>query len=155
MTKLRSKAAMTLLAVALLSGCDQPSQVKTKAPLNAVSNKCWLDLINGSKEKVVAPKTSSVDFRGWAVDSNSNTTPPTLNLILTSKNGQAFVFENATRNARPDVVKAFNQNAYLQSGFQIAAEVSNLEKGTYRISLQMPVEGRLIICSTPKVLQIN
>lgn len=155
MINLKPKAASPLLVLALLSGCDQSSQVTPKAPLNAISKKCWLDLINGSKEKVVVPKTSNVEFRGWAVDSNTNTTPPQLNLVLTSKNGQAFVFESATRNARPDVVKAFNQNAYLQSGFQIAAEVKELEKGPYRISLQMPVEGGVVTCSTPKILQLQ
>lgn len=155
MINLRPKAALPLLALALLSGCDQPPQVNPKGSPNTISNKCWLDLINGSKEKVFMPKTSNVEFRGWAVDSNTNTTPPQLNLVLTSKNGQAFVFENATRNARPDVVKAFNQNAYLQSGFQITAEVTDLEKGAYRISLQMPVEGGVVTCSTPKILQLK
>jgi len=156
MIKRGPKTALALLALALISGCDQPAQVTAKDASRILSNKCSVDLINGSKDMIVAPQTSNVDFRGWAVDSNSNTAPPVLNLVLTNKNGQTFVYEKATRTPRPDVAKGFKQEAFLQAGFHIVTDVSGLAKDTYLISLQMPAtDGRLITCSTPKVLQVK
>jgi hypothetical protein len=147
--------ALTALALGLLSGCDQKSAGAPKDLRQQVSNKCALDRINGVNAPVVYSKTGAVDFRGWAFDSNSNTAPEFLNVVLTSKQGKTFLFGPATRIARPDVVKAYKQDAPLQSGFSIVANVSNLEKDTYLISLQMPTADSLVTCKIFKVLVVN
>ena len=151
----KQKVALAALALTLLAGCDQQTPTASKAIPKVTSTKCALDVMNGSQDKVVEVKTGRVDFRGWAVDSQSNTTPALLSVVLTNKNGKAFVFENATRTARPDVVKVHKQDAFLQSGFRLVADISGLEKDTYLISLHMPTADQLIICSSHKVLLVN
>jgi YbbR domain-containing protein len=112
-------------------------------------------VVNGEAGLVVQTKTGKADFRGWAVDSNSNTTPELLNVVLTSVEGVAYIFEGAQRVARPDVVKAYKQEAFLNSGFKLTADVSTLANGTYSVSLQMPLDNSVVVCKTKKVLLVN
>lgn len=151
----KQRVVLVILALIMLVGCDQQGETINKKISEVVSNKCALDLINGSQDKIVGVKSGRADFRGWAVDSQNNTTPELLNLVLTNKNGKTFVFAGAIRSARPDVVNKFKKDAFLQSGFRLVADVSGLEKDTYLISLQMPIAERLVICGSPKVLLVK
>jgi hypothetical protein len=148
-------ALIPVLALTLLSGCGQEQGTTAEKISNQLSNKCSLDVVNGEAGLVVQTKTGKADFRGWAVDSNSNTTPEVLNVVLTSVEGVAYIFQGAQRGARPDVVKAYKQDAFLNSGFRISADVSSLTKGTYSVSLQMPLSNSVVMCKTKKVLLID
>ncbi|WP_324732126.1 hypothetical protein [Pseudomonas paeninsulae] len=139
----------------VLGGCDDTSSSKPSELLKVQSTKCALDVINGDGGMVAYADGGTVSFAGWAVDSNTNTTPPLLDLILTGANGKSFVFEGAARYDRPGVVKAFKQDEFLKSGFSLKADVSALEKATYSISLQMPTANNLITCKTKKVIVLK
>jgi hypothetical protein len=148
-------ALIPALALTLLSGCGQEQETAAKHAPRQASNLCALDSINGVNAPVMETKTGKADFRGWAVDSNSNTSPAVLNVVLTSVKGVAFTFNGAQRGARPDVVKAYKQDAFLNSGFKLSADVSTLASGTYSVSLQMPLDNSVVVCKTKKVLLIN
>jgi hypothetical protein len=148
-------ALIPVLALTLLSGCGQEQGTTAEKISNQLSNKCSLDVVSGEAGLVVQTKTGKADFRGWAVDSNSNTTPELLNVVLTSVEGVAYIFEGAQRVARPDVVKAYKQEAFLNSGFKLTADVSTLANGTYSVSLQMPLDNSVVVCKTKKVLLVN
>ncbi len=148
-------ALIPALALTLLSGCGQEQGATEQKISKQLSTKCSLDFINAESGLVVQTKTGKADFRGWAVDSNTNTTPEMLNVVLTSVKGVAFTFNGAQRGARPDVVKAYKQDAFLNSGFKLSADVSTLASGTYSVSLQMPLDNSVVVCKTKKVLLIN
>lgn len=148
-------ALIPALALTLLSGCGQEQGTTEQKISRQLSTKCSLDFINAESGLVVQTKTGKADFRGWAVDSNSNTTPEVLNVVLTSAEGVAFVFEGSQRFARPGVVKVFKHDAFLNSGFKLSADVSTLANGTYSVSLQMPLDNSVVVCKTKKVLLIN
>lgn len=149
---------LSALALTILAGCGEEQKKNTpKDIVKLQSTKCALDAINGEGRAVAyaSASASMVDFRGWAVDSNSNTAPEVLNVVLKDVKGTSFTFSGAKRSDRPDVVKAFKQNAFLKSGFQLVADVSTLAEGTYGISLQMPAGSNLVTCTTKKVLVIT
>lgn len=149
---------LSALALTILAGCGEEQKKNTpKDIVKLQSTKCALDAINGEGRAVAYASASAsiVDFRGWAVDSNSNTAPEVLNVVLKDVKGTSFTFSGAKRSDRPDVVKAFKQDAFLKSGFQLVADVSTLAEGTYGISLQMPAGSNLVTCATKKVLVIT
>ena len=149
---------LSALALTILAGCGEEQKKNTpKDIVKLQSTKCALDAINGEGRAVAYASASAsiVDFRGWAVDSNSNTAPEVLNVVLKDEKGTSFTFSGAKRSDRPDVVKAFKQDAFLKSGFQLVADVSTLAEGTYGISLQMPAGSNLVTCTTKKVLVIT
>ncbi|MDG9980343.1 hypothetical protein [Ectopseudomonas oleovorans] len=149
---------LSALALTILTGCGEEQNKNTpQDTVELQSTKCALDAISGEGRAVAYASASAsiVDFRGWAVDSNSNTAPEVLNVVLKDKKGTSFTFAGAARFERPDVVKAFKQDAYLKSGFRLVADVSTLAEGTYSISLQMPVGSNLVTCATKKVLVIT
>ncbi|NMY13771.1 hypothetical protein HBO38_36305 [Pseudomonas veronii] len=143
------------LVMTMLSGCDDTSiskQSKQSELRSVHSTKCSLGFINDDGSMVTYADGGSVRLVGWAADSNTNTTPPQLNIVLTGPDGKSFVFEGAARNDRPDVVKAFNQDGFLKSGFSLNLDVTALQKATYSVSLQMPTADNLITCKTNKIL---
>lgn len=151
---------LSALALTILAGCGEEQKKNTpKDIVKLQSTKCALDAINGEGRAVAYASASAsasiVDFRGWAVDSNSNTAPEVLSVVLKDVKGTSFTFSGAKRSDRPDVVKAFKQDAFLKSGFQLVADVSTLAEGTYGISLQMPAGSNLVTCATKKVLVIT
>lgn len=149
---------LSALALTILAGCGEEQKKNTpKDIVKLQSTKCALDAINGEGRAVAYASASAsiVDFRGWAVDSNSNTAPEVLSVVLKDEKGTSFTFSGAKRSDRPDVVKAFKQDAFLKSGFQLVADVSTLAEGTYGISLQMPAGSNLVTCTTKKVLVIT
>lgn len=148
-------ALIPALALTLLSGCGQEQETAAKHAPRQASNLCALDSINGVNAPVMETKTGKADFRGWAADSNSNTTPETLNVVLADTKGVSYVFSGAQRSERHDVVKATQQDAFLKSGFVLNADVSTLAKGTYGIRLEMPLSNSVVVCKTPKVLLVN
>ncbi|MQT92204.1 hypothetical protein [Pseudomonas helleri] len=140
------------LVMTMLSGCDDTSISKQSELRSVHSTKCSLGFINDDGSMVTYADGGSVRLVGWAADSNTNTTPPQLNIVLTGPDGKSFVFEGAARNDRPDVVKAFNQDGFLKSGFSLNLDVTALQKATYSVSLQMPTADNLITCKTNKIL---
>lgn len=149
---------LSALALTILAGCGEEQKKNTpKDIVKLQSTKCALDAINGEGRAVAYASASAsiVDFRGWAVDSNSNTAPEVLSVVLKDEKGTSFTFSGAKRSDRPDVVKAFKQDAFLKSGFQLVADVSTLAEGTYGISLQMPAGSNLVTCTAKKVLVIT
>lgn len=155
---LRIKTTVVLasaFAFAILSGCEDASNSKPSELRKLQSTMCSLDVMSGDGGMVAYTEGGTVNFAGWAADSNTNTTPPLLNVVLTGMDGKPFVFKGAARNDRPDVVKAFNQDVFLKSGFSINADISALQKGTYSVNLQMPTADNLITCETKKTLVLK
>lgn len=151
----KTVALAPALLLTLLAGCGQEQETAAKQPPRQASNQCSLGFINGVNVPVVETKTGKANFRGWAADSNSNTSPEVLNVVLTDVKGASFVFSGAQRSKRPDVVKATQQDAFLNSGFVLNADVSTLAKGTYGVSLEMPLSNSVVVCKTNKVLLVN
>lgn len=147
---------LSALALTMLAGCGEEQKKNTPQDIVKLqSTQCSLGEINGERRDIAYARPGTAVFAGWAVDSNSNTAPEVLNVVLKDKKGTSFTFAGATRIERPDVVKAFKQDAYLKSGFRLVADLSTLAEGTYGISLQMPAGSNLVTCTTKKVLVIT
>ncbi|MBD9633597.1 MULTISPECIES: hypothetical protein [Pseudomonadaceae] len=143
---------ISLFVLTILAGCGQ--DVDRKAAV-LISSKCAVDVIAGEKRDVVWMKPGVISFSGWAADSNSSTVPAALDILITDLNSNVRTsYKVSGRLDRPDVVKYFNQPTLLKSGFKANIDLSGLAKGTYGVSLQMPVKHGAIICSTKKAVRI-
>lgn len=151
----KAVALLPALVLTLLAGCGQEQETAAKHTPRQASDLCALDSINGVNAPVMETKTGKADFRGWAADSNSNTSPEVLNVVLIDAKGVSFVFSGAQRSKRPDVVKAIQQDAFLNSGFVLSADVSTVAKGTYSVILEMPLSDSVVVCKTQKILLVN
>lgn len=151
----KAVALLPALVLTLLAGCGQEQETAAKHTPRQASSQCALDSINGVNAPVMETKTGRADFRGWAADSNSNTSPEVLNVVLIDAKGVSFAFSGAQRSKRPDVVKATQQDAFFNSGFVLNADVSTLAKGTYSVILEMPLSDSVVVCKTQKILLVN
>ncbi|MCE4068552.1 MULTISPECIES: hypothetical protein [Pseudomonas] len=143
---------ISVIFLMLLAGCGQ--EIERKAAV-LKSHKCAVDIIAGERRSVVWTKPGVIGFSGWAADSDTNTVPAALNIVITDLNSNVpTTYKVSARLDRPDVVKYFNQPALLKSGFKANIDLGGLAKGIYGIALQMPVKHGVIMCSTKKAVRI-
>ncbi|MDD2115534.1 hypothetical protein NP554_27450 [Pseudomonas asiatica] len=134
--------------VMALAGCGGENSVAS-LPVEK-SNRCALDLVQGSKDRGVKVRQGVVELRGWALGSDS--AAGTGKLVVTMKNaqGDVYTFEESSRYDRLDVAKAFNDEKYTKSGFFIRADLSTLPVGAYGILIKTPEKDRVVACSVSK-----
>ncbi|MBA1228528.1 hypothetical protein G7013_02550 [Pseudomonas viridiflava] len=151
----RKLTALVALAVGLtvIAGCGDKEAGKTVNRF--ATDKCFVDLINGKTDATVYVKRGVVGVSGWAVDTQKQTSPSELRLRLTGAKGVPRIFENPTRIDRADVVKNFNNEKLLKTGFTFNADLSDLETGAYGIILEMPDSNSLLICQPKKILIVQ
>lgn len=144
-----------LILLSLLVGCGE----KTDRTLAEVSKtqgaKCALDFINGEKRTIVYSHKGQVEFSGWAVDSEHRTAPDVVKLVLTHSNGDTFIVDGATRHKRPDVAKVYKQDGFMNAGFRVNTDMSAFEKGLYGVSVQMPSNNSVVVCTTKRILSLD
>ncbi|WP_152619943.1 hypothetical protein [Pseudomonas sp. C5pp] len=134
--------AMTLV------GCGDDDSVAS-LPVEK-SNRCALDIVQGSKERGVKVRPEIVSFHGWAIGSDSAQGASKLIVTLKNAQGKVYTFEETARNDRPDVAKAYNDEKYKKSGFFVKADLSGLEPGAYGIAIQTPEKDRVTVCAVNK-----
>lgn len=145
-------ALFSAAIVASLAGCG----LEDPAPrtVTVISDKCWLDSINGETGPLVHVK-GVVNFGGWAVDSSTNTVPAELQLFLKDAAGFSYFADISQRSDRPDVVSVFNMEGFLKSGFNLEADLSSLKPGVYAISMRMLDKHRVVICQIYKNIIVD
>jgi hypothetical protein len=137
------------LALAM-TGCG--SDESETAAIITSTNTCHLDQISGSAERVVRMAPGQMNISGWAFDISTLTTPTNVVVILKDTQGNVFNFPGSKRGARPDVAKAFKQDAIKNAGFQLVADASSLPLGIYGISVKMSEGKRTVQCEIKKNL---
>lgn len=131
-----------------LAGCGNDNPVAS-LPVEK-SNRCSLDVVQGSRERGIKVRPQVVELRGWALGAETAQGTSKMLVTLKSAQGQVYTFEGATRYDRPDVAKAFNNEDYKQSGFIVKADLSNLPAGAYGISIKTPEKDRVMACAVNK-----
>ncbi|WP_423770467.1 hypothetical protein [Pseudomonas sp. NLJ1] len=131
-----------------LAGCGDDKTIAS-LPVEK-TNRCALDKVQGSTERVVKVRPGIVELQGWALGAES--AQGVSNLIITLKNaeGQVYTFEEGARYDRPDVAKAFKNDGYKSSGFIVKADLSNLPAGAYGILIRTPEKDRMMACAVNK-----
>ena len=135
------------MLISSLAACNSEGEPKVET---TSSNTCALDVINGERGALVRLKSGVVDFRGWAADFANSTAPATLQLVFKDNEGRSYPFESSLRYERPDVVKAYKQDAFLKSGFSVKADISSLKPGAYGVVVKMIDGNRVVVCPIKK-----
>ncbi|MFJ3053737.1 hypothetical protein [Pseudomonas nitroreducens] len=136
--------------VLAMTGCG--SDEAETAAVTTSTHTCHLDQINGSQESVVRTVPGQLNMRGWAFDRSTLTTPQDVEIVLKDTQGNVFNFPDGKRGPRPDVAKAFKQDAIKNAGFQLIADTSSLPLGIYGISVKMSEGKRTVQCEIKKNL---
>ncbi|CAM3230578.1 hypothetical protein BZK31_27835 [Pseudomonas floridensis] len=150
MYKKLTALALLALGLASIAGCGDKEDAKIVNRLS--TDKCFVDVIAGKPDATVYVKRGMVEFSGWAFDSQNQKAATQIRLRLTGAQGAPHTFENPVRVDRPDIVKAFNNEKLLKSGFTFKADLTGLEPGGYGIILEMPDGQSLLMCQPKKIL---
>lgn len=148
-----AKISVLAISLAVIAGCD--SKVENKNVTHYSTDLCSLDVIGGKPDATVYVHRDSVVFAGWAIDASKRISPEKLRLRLTGAAGVPYTFDGPTMTARPDVVKAYNNDKLLKTGFNFRADLSKLEPGGYGIILEIPDGNSLLVCQPKKVLVVQ
>ena len=117
---------------------------------------CTVDLINDSLDAVVTVKKDSpFSIGGWAIDDKTQSAPKDILIQLVSQKNKKNYYAVGVRVERPDVADHFKIPAYKNSGFELrTASVSHLPTGTYLIRVIQVTGKNVIVCESPKKLNI-
>ncbi|MDH0748967.1 hypothetical protein N5D61_21800 [Pseudomonas sp. GD03842] len=142
-----------VLGLATLAGCD--GKVENPNITHYSTDLCSLDAVGGKPDTSIYVKREQVAFVGWAIDASTKTAPKAIRLRLTGASGIPHTFENSAVIDRPDLVKAYNNQDILKSGFYIQADLSTLEPGGYGIIVEIPNGKTLLVCQPKKFLVVQ
>ncbi|MBI6576832.1 hypothetical protein [Pseudomonas viridiflava] len=150
--KLTAFVAMAI-GLASLAGCGDTQE--SKAANRSATDKCFVDAIGGKGDATVYVKRGTVMVSGWAVDTQKQASPTELRLRLTGAQGAPHTFEKPAQVDRPDIVKAFNNEKLLKTGFNFTVDLSGLDTGAYGIILEMPDGSSLLMCQPKKIMVVQ
>ncbi|KPC32509.1 Uncharacterized protein ABJ99_4532 [Pseudomonas syringae pv. cilantro] len=154
-------AALTFLAItsATLTGCNEkegnPGNAATTKTNYYSSDKCAIDSIAGKRGTSIYVPRGIAEFNGWAFDTANQDAPKEIRLRLTGYKGTPATFKNPTIIDRPDLIKAFNNEKLLKSGFSFKADLSSLESGGYSVVIEIPGANSSTLCQTRVLLVIE
>ncbi|AHG41916.1 hypothetical protein N018_17540 [Pseudomonas syringae CC1557] len=154
-------AAFSFLAIAsvTMTGCNdkegsQGSAATTKTTYYS-SDKCNIDSIAGKTGASIYVPRGVAEFNGWAIDTANQDAPKEMRLRLTGYKGTPTTFKSPTIIDRPDLVKVFNNEKFLKSGFSFKADLSSLESGGYSVVIEIPGANSSLLCQAKVLLVIE
>ncbi|RMO83054.1 putative lipoprotein [Pseudomonas syringae pv. philadelphi] len=158
-------AAFSFLAItsATMTGCNdkegsQGNAAATKTTYYS-SDKCNIDSIAGkispgTGASIYVPRGVAV-FDGWAIDTVNQDAPKEIRLRLTGYKGTPVTFKNPAIIDRTDLVKTYNNEKLLKSGFSFKADLSSLEPGGYSVVIEIPGANSSLLCQAKVLLVIE
>ncbi|MBP1141232.1 hypothetical protein JOE29_003183 [Pseudomonas sp. PvP009] len=158
-------AAFSFLAIAsaTMTGCtdkegSQGSAATTKTNYYS-SDKCNIDSIAGqisagTGASIYVPRGVAV-FNGWAIDTANQDAPKEMRLRLTGYKGTPTVFKDPAIVDRIDLVKTYNNEKLLKSGFSFTADLSSMEPGGYSVAIEIPGANSSLLCQGKVLLVIE
>ncbi|MCF5470038.1 hypothetical protein [Pseudomonas syringae] len=154
-------AAFSFLAIAsaTMTGCNdkegsQGSAATTKTTYYS-SDKCFIDTISGKTgASIYVPRGVAV-FNGWAIDTANQEAPKEMRLRLTGYKGTPAIFKNPAIVDRIDLVKTYNNEKLLKSGFSFTADLSSMESGGYSVVIEIPGANSSLLCQAKVLLVIE
>ncbi|KAA8712191.1 hypothetical protein [Pseudomonas cannabina] len=154
-------AALTFLAItsATLTGCNEKEGSQGNAATAKTtyysSDKCAIDSIAGKTGASVYVPRGLVEFSGWAIDTANQDAPKEIRLRLSGYKGTPTTFKDPVIVDRPDLVKVFNNEKLLKTGFALKADLSPLESGGYSVVIEIPGTTSSTLCQTKVLLVIE
>lgn len=120
----------------------------------ATTASCNLDAVEGVPlgAKPLARGGSAL-FAGWAAASSGAAVPSTVTIVLTG--AHAYAVAAPTGAPRPDVAKAQGKPELAMSGYQVKADMSEVETGTYKVELRYDASGKAWRCTTAHSLRVQ
>ncbi|MBN3469760.1 hypothetical protein G0D98_14625 [Pseudomonas savastanoi pv. phaseolicola] len=158
-------AALTFLAItsATLTGCnDKEGSTGNAAATKTTyysSYKCNIDSIAGK----ISPETGAsiyvprgvAMFNSSVIDTANQEAPKEIRLRLTGYKGKPTTFKDPAIVDRIDLVKTYNNEKLLKSGFSFTADLSSMESGGYNVVLDIPGANSPLLCQGKVLLVIE
>jgi len=137
-------SSLAIIAAIALTACSQQddSQVLYTYPQTA---SCSIDT---PKSEVEITSGKKVALAGWAFNKANNSIPQSLTVYLINEDSKKVYPLVAKRGIkRPDVAKAFNNDALVDVGFSATIETAALKSGSYKVMLvQINDQAQAIRC---------
>ncbi len=116
---------------------------------------CNLDAINGkpATSAPVLPHTGTTTFTGWAADVEAGSVPSEIKLVLQGTSD--YVVAVPTGMSRQDVATANNNPALANAGYSVAANLSRVQAGQYKVVLLFDAGSKHLRCETDKKVSIQ
>ncbi|GBH18968.1 Preprotein translocase subunit SecD [Pseudomonas syringae pv. actinidiae] len=94
-------------------------------------------------------------FNGWVIDTANQDAPKEIRLRLTGYKGKPTTFKDPAIVDRIDLVKTYNNEKLLKSGFSFTADLSSMESGGYNVVLEIPGANSSLLCQAKVLLVIE
>ena len=160
-----STSLLLVVFLTLLSSCSKTSSVSTELPSFNEKNNSNLILSNSCNMTNLnelpwggTPLTISSDvitIKGWGVDLESKKIPKSIFVVLKKEPGSQnfYISTKLEENKLPTIV--YNNNEFLNSGYNASFESKLIEKGTYSAAILMESNGKSIYCASGRTFTIN
>lgn len=130
----------------------EPPAVKSAAP----SQGCSVDRVGDQAPADVSSVSRKAETRllGWAADQATKTVPP---VVVIELDGPKRWFAAAARTLeRPDVAQALDAPALVASGWELVADFSGVEPGTYEVRIfEVTSGGFPLVCDPKRHIEIK
>jgi len=116
---------------------------------------CSIDTLNGmtAVNRMSADLTKPVTFVGWAIDKAGGEPPSAVAIVLESDTA-SYSAPAKIGLPRRDVAEALQDPRLGNSGYRLAADVSALPEGTYRLAIFITDSGGVKRCNLPRSLTL-
>ncbi len=152
-------AAASSTAAASHAGADTVATPMAAAELAAaqpVSRSCYLDMVNGKRDKhgFQIKRGESNRIVGWVVD-GQKAAPAKFSLILKADSGASYALQGRTGGIRPDVAKAVGNPAATKAGFAVSTTLSDVKPGSYAgMTLVKSPDGD-VLCDLHRSIRVD
>jgi len=104
------------------------------------------------------PLTISSDvitIKGWGVDLENKKIPKSIFVVLKKEPGSQvfYISTKLEENKLPTIV--YNNNEFLNSGYNASFESKLIEKGSYSAAILMESNGKSIYCASGRTFTLN
>lgn len=133
-----------------------PMAASELAAAQPVSRSCYLDLVNGKRDKhgFDIKRGESNRIVGWVVD-RQKAAPATFALVLKSESGLSYALQGRTGGIRPDVAKAVGNPAATKAGFAISSTLSDVEPGSYAAMTLVKSPDGDVLCDLHRSIRVD
>lgn len=119
-----------------------------------VTDACFLDLVDGpAKEVTSVANPAQVKLVGWGANAAAGTSPQSVFIELAG--ATPYFIKASTGVQRPDVATTLKKPGLATSGWEVAANLTDLPAGTYPLKLLMVDGNQGLSCDTHRSLQIG
>ncbi|MDE1997561.1 MAG: hypothetical protein KGI52_01405 [Burkholderiales bacterium] len=152
-----TNASLQPSVTAVRASADLPESIKGFA--FEQGGKCAIDTVNtdvGKGQVIRAVAKDPFYVQGWALDDEKKAVPSDVVLQLVAPENKSFFYVVLTRSgSRPDLVKAYENKAYVSAGYSQMADISVVKPGTYDVLIIQKRDNINLVCSTYRKLQVK